>query len=185
MVTEFHILPWHKWNYDEKPFIIGKQGRYTLLAAANRKQPKLTADGKRECVTLIETVNETGRFLPPVIISNGKSHTRGRMYHISNPETGILPGARFGFQENGYNTRKACLQHFKEHFELLTRPEDPSEHRLIFCDAADLHICADVLDFCIESKIHGIAFPAHTTHLLQPCDVVIFSPLQNVYGQIV
>jgi len=37
--------------------------------------------------------------------------------------------------------------------------------------------------FALETNIHIICLPAHSTHLLQPLDVSIFGPLQHYYGK--
>ena len=39
--------------------------------------------------------------------------------------------------------------------------------------------------FCIQHNIILLCLPAHSTHLLQPLDVAVFSPLQYFYGQAV
>ncbi|PWW72531.1 hypothetical protein C7212DRAFT_61700, partial [Tuber magnatum] len=37
-------------------------------------------------------------------------------------------------------------------------------------------------DYCLNVKIIPFCLPAHSTHLLQPLDVRLFSPLQRHYG---
>ena len=41
------------------------------------------------------------------------------------------------------------------------------------------------IDFCDSEKILLLCLPAHSTHLLQPLNVAIFSPLQVYYSQFV
>jgi hypothetical protein len=41
------------------------------------------------------------------------------------------------------------------------------------------------VSFCGSHKTISIGLPAHTTHILQPADVGLFSPLQTYYGQYV
>jgi len=41
----------------------------------------------------------------------------------------------------------------------------------------------DLLDYCLTNKILPLCLPAHTSHILQPLDVSIFSPMSTYYAQ--
>jgi len=41
----------------------------------------------------------------------------------------------------------------------------------------------DLLDYCLTNKILPLCLPAHTSHILQPLDVSIFSPMGTYYAQ--
>jgi hypothetical protein len=41
----------------------------------------------------------------------------------------------------------------------------------------------DFIQFCYAQKILLAVFPPHTTHSLQPLDVVLFGPLASCYSQ--
>ncbi|KAF1995588.1 DDE-domain-containing protein, partial [Amniculicola lignicola CBS 123094] len=47
------------------------------------------------------------------------------------------------------------------------------------------HLTGKFLRFAIDHKIIILCFPPHTTHLLQPLDVGLFSPLQTHYTKLV
>lgn len=49
----------------------------------------------------------------------------------------------------------------------------------------DSHLTPDFLDYCHAEKIKLLCLLAHSTHLLQPLDVAVFSPLQTYYSQFV
>ncbi|RPA95507.1 DDE-domain-containing protein [Choiromyces venosus 120613-1] len=67
-----------------------------------------------------------------------------------------------------------------EHFEPKTYTQHP---RLLILDGHGSHITWQFCQFALESNIQIICLPAHSTHLLQPLDVGIFSPLQHYYGK--
>src|SRR2546421_1231123 len=66
------------------------------------------------------------------------------------------------------------------HFESATRNQLQSvdEYRLLICDGHDSHISADFVRFCINHHINLILLLPHSSHLLQPLDVAVFSPLK-------
>jgi len=57
-----------------------------------------------------------------------------------------------------------------------------NQPRLLILDGHGSHISFEFIQYCIESGIHLICLPAHSTHLLQPLDVGLFSPYQHFYG---
>lgn len=56
-----------------------------------------------------------------------------------------------------------------------------NQPRLLILDGNGSHISFEFIQYCIESGIHLICLPAHSTHLLQPLDVGLFSPYQHLY----
>jgi len=59
------------YNMDEKGFMIGVALRCKVICKRGRRSPKLTQDGIREWVTVVETVSGDGRVLRPMIINKG------------------------------------------------------------------------------------------------------------------
>lgn len=50
-------------------------------------------------------------------------------------------------------------------------------------DGHGSHITIEFIEFCLSVNIVAYCLPAHSTHLLQPLDVGLFSPLQKAYGK--
>ena len=65
------------YNMDEKGFMIGKGERYKVICRRGRKNPRLTHDGSREWVTVIEAVSTAGVVLPPMLVNKGEAHYMG------------------------------------------------------------------------------------------------------------
>src|SRR2546423_9710957 len=77
------------------------------------------------------------------------------------------------------------LEWLKRCFEPFSRPSRADAYRLLLLDGHNSHVTADFIQFAIEKKIVLLCFPPHTTHLLQPLDVGVFSPYQHNYGRAV
>ena len=54
---------------------------------------------------------------------------------------------------------------------------------MIIFDGFGSHIDLPVLEFCLQHKILPFCLPAHTSHILQPLDVGVFSPMSTYYAQ--
>ena len=72
-----------------------------------------------------------------------------------------------------------------KHFERLTRPSNPDDWRVLICDNYSTHTFFEFLEFARACKIVVFGMPAHTSHLLQPLDVVMFQPYKHQYRQAV
>ena len=46
-------------------------------------------------------------------------------------------------------------------------------------DGHSSHITANVIAFCMEHAIDLLILPPHTSHVLQPLDMSVFSPLKR------
>jgi hypothetical protein len=57
--------------------------------------------------------------------------------------------------------------------------------RLLILDGHSSHQTADFDIFCKENAIICLCMPSYTSHLLQPLDVGVFSPLKRAYGKLV
>ncbi|RPA71579.1 CENP-B protein, partial [Ascobolus immersus RN42] len=184
IIALYKIKPWNFYNMDEKPFIIGFGGRYIICHKRGLLRATQTTAGGHESVTVLEAGSASGVFLPPLILLSGAKGTIGRFRHIADNDT-LLPGARVNFTPNGYITRENFSFYIEEHFHPLSLKmmRDPDEHRLIVLDGHDSHLTFRTMQFCYDHKIHVMCFPSHSTHLLQPMDVGVFSPLANFYKQ--
>ena len=56
-------------------------------------------------------------------------------------------------------------------------------YRLLILDGHESHLNQDFKDYCLENKILTLCMPSHSSHILQPLDVVCFSPLKRKYSQ--
>jgi hypothetical protein len=66
-------------------------------------------------------------------------------------------------------------------FNRYTKAKARRRWRLLLLDGHGSHITADFIDFCDANSILLAIFPPHSTHSLQPLDVVLFSPFSRNY----
>jgi hypothetical protein len=71
------------------------------------------------------------------------------------------------------------LEWLKRVFEPPTRMKANGQQRLLICDGHDSHISGSFISHCIQNRITLLILPPHTSHLLQPLDVVNFGPLKK------
>jgi hypothetical protein len=134
--------------------------------------------GRQEWLTVIECVSATGEKIPPYIIFKGKNLMTS-WFPEHRPK-----GWMFACNTKGWTNNYHGMQWIK-HFESATQSklQSPEEYRLLICDGHDSHISSDFIAFCIQKRIHIILLPPHSSHLLQPLDVGIFSPLKRALSK--
>ena len=131
--------------------------------------------GRQECVTVIECISATGQKIPPYVIFKGEN-LMAHWMSISPPEGWMFAVNHKGWTNNLHGMAWLC--HFNQHTKhLLTSPED--EYRFLLCDGHDSHISAAFVGYCLQNCIALVLLPPHSSHLLQPLDVGVFSPLKK------
>ena len=72
-----------------------------------------------------------------------------------------------------------------QHFDVITKAclQHPSQHRFLIIDRCEIHVYIAFIKYCEEAKIMAYCLPPYSTHLVQPLDVGLFSPLQRYYGK--
>jgi hypothetical protein len=89
-----------------------------------------------------------------------------------------------GISESGYVNDELAFE-WIQHFERLTSPQIEGEWRLLLCDNYGSHTFFEFLEFAEQHHIVVVGLPAHTSHLLQPLDVVLFQPYKHWHKQAV
>jgi len=165
---------------DEKGFLIGLiQRSLRVIVKSDEKAAFLRQPGSRETVTVIEAVGIFAQDIPPMVIMKGEKHLYG-WYH------GEMPGHwTTAVSPNGWTDAYLGLQWLVRNFEPHTRPEDLSEYRLLIFDGHDSHITWEFIEFAEAHRIKCLCLPPHSTHLLQPLDVGIFSPYSTAYSKVI
>ena len=69
-----------------------------------------------------------------------------------------------------------------KHFDAHTKTRVVGVYQLLILDGHESHINQDFKDYCLEQKILTLCMPPHSSHILQPLDVVCFSPLKRKYS---
>jgi hypothetical protein len=56
-------------------------------------------------------------------------------------------------------------------------------YQLLILNGYESHLNQDFKDYCFEQKILTLCIPPYSSHILQPLNVVCFSPLKRKYSQ--
>ena len=60
----------------------------------------------------------------------------------------------------------------------------PARPILLIQDGHSSHITVELIELAKENNIHILCLPSHTTHLLQPLDVGVFSSFKHHIGRV-
>lgn len=179
MIDYYGINREDVWNMDETGFMIG-YGRNELIVTKKGRNTTLGLPQIRESATLVEAISAGGRFIPPMVILKGKRHM-AKWYDDSIP---IDPKALIGVSESGFTNDELTL-HWIKHFEYYTRENRVGNCRLLLLDGYGSHLTFEFIQYADQHDILLFAFPPHTTHILQPLDVVVFQPYKHYHAKAV
>lgn len=168
------ILPENVYNMDETGVMLCMLGSIQVLVSKDDPRDYRGAGIKRTMVTAIECISANGRSLLPMIIWPATSHR-------SNWTTFPTPGWHYACSESGYTDSKISLEWLKRVFDPQTREQANQKPRVLICDGFGTHETLEALEFCFENNIILCRLPSHTSHKLQPCDVVVFARLKEAY----
>ncbi|KAF7920907.1 hypothetical protein EAE99_007759 [Botrytis elliptica] len=96
-------------------------------------------------------------------------------------ELDIYKDWKFHTTENEWTINEIGLAWLKEVFIPQTAPSDPKEARLLVLDGHGSHETIQFMFECFKNNIHLLFLPPHTSHVLQPLDLSIFSSLKREY----
>ncbi|XP_067949705.1 uncharacterized protein [Watersipora subatra] len=93
---------------------------------------------------------------------------------------GTIPGSLGLFHDSGWMT-DANFDRWMGHFISHTKPsqEDPV---LLLMDNHSSHLSIPAINMAKDSGVILLKFPSHTTHKLQPLDVVVYSLFKTYYN---
>ena len=85
---------------------MGLATRAKVLCRRGHRNPHVTHDGKRELVTVIETVFASGAALSPFVINKGKGHYLGWYRNLTDKERSY----RFSYSPKGWTDNLLALE---------------------------------------------------------------------------
>jgi hypothetical protein len=175
---QYGIVDEDIYNFDETAFAIGLGATAKVICSSDRSgKPSLIQPGNREWVTVVECVGSSGVVVPPLIIFKSK-HNQAEWY--TDP---ILPlDWSITHSPNGRTSDELRLQWLEKVFEPFTRPLTVGAYRLLILDGHSSHLTPGFDQACKKYNIIPCCLPVHSSHLLQPLDVGVFSVLKRLYG---
>lgn len=157
------------WNCDETGLQFCPNAS-KFLAPKGVKSLIARCSPSKDSITTLVCVNAAGSAMPPMCVVKGKTNRSVHSFAIQDSPEGTI----WAFQENGWMNDEIGVQWFKEVFLPHCGDERP---QLLILDSHHSHEVLDMLELAKQQDIHVLAFPPHTTHILQPLDRVVFNPL--------
>jgi hypothetical protein len=137
----------------------------------------------RESITSIEAINAAGEAAPSMLILPGVTLLEREFDNDINDNVLFAINKETG---SGYSNDQLALD-WLEMFEKATRPGIKTRHgtihnkewRMLIMDSHSSHLTMEFIDYCWNFQIIPFKLIAHSTHLLQPCDVGFFHPMKQ------
>ena len=144
----------------------------------NPKAPKVISkkcsSSERSQISVLCCCNAGGNSIPPLVIFDRK---------VLKPEltVGEVPGTIYGLNDSGWMDKEIFELWFLYHFLVYAPPMRPL---LILMDGHSSHFSPQFVNKAAEEQILVFCLPPHTTHLAQPLDKGVFSPLKQAWREV-
>ena len=166
-------------NMDEHGLCIGKINPKKVVGAAKdqwglpRKRTKMRNSQSREWVSIVECISAGQTSIQPLIIFKG--------VHVNiNWAPNQPPSYKYTADPSAWMNDTIAIWWLNEIFIPQTRPRG-AEYRILIFDQHTTHLSDEFEKACKKQRIITLPLPAHTSDVLQPLDLVMFSPLKGKY----
>ena len=154
-LKEYDFLPENIYNMDEKGFMLGMSSRSKFVCKVGRRPPRVTQDGTRELIIVIEAVSTAQYILPPMVIYKGAAHYRG--WYTEPGEEESDADAKFAYSPKGYTTNELGMA-WLQHFDTWTSDRVSGKFRLLLLDGHRSHYNLPFCRYAYDCKIILICY---------------------------
>jgi hypothetical protein len=171
------IQPANRWNMDEAGLIEGQGENGLVLGSTNNQSIQRKDSGSRLWTSIIECISANGDSIPPLIIFKGKSVQQ----QWFPTDITSFEGWQFTATKNAWTDNAVALEWLQKLFIPRTQPRDSTQKRLLILDGHQSHATTEFMWECYQNNILLLYLPPHTSHVLQPLDLGVFSSLKRTY----
>jgi DDE superfamily endonuclease/Tc5 transposase DNA-binding domain/helix-turn-helix, Psq domain len=175
IIERYNVDPANIWNMDESGLGLGRCTNQRVVGSSQTSSSIVQSPETREWVTIIEVVSATGKFLRPTVIFKGQSIQTSWFYKDFKQDW------IFTTSQNGWTSNNIGMHWLKEVFMPESAPDDPLQTRILLLDGHGSHVPTDFMYECEVNNIKLIYLPAHSSHVLQPLDLSVFSLIKSHY----
>jgi hypothetical protein len=145
-----------------------------------RERLRLTSRmGNREWITLLACICADGSALAPALIyQSGSGSIQDTWLQALRPEDQVYISS----SPSGWTNNDIGLSWLKQVFDRSTKEKAGRSYRLLILDGHGSHLTMDFIEYCNQNRILLAVYPPHSTHTLQPLDVVMFKPFSSAYS---
>ena len=134
----------NRWNIDKAGIIEGQGENGLVLGGLNSRQIQKKQPGSRIWTSFLECISATGKSLPPLVIFKGKS-VQQQWFPSLEDELLEFKDWEFTATDNGWTNSEIAVEWLRKIFIPRTRPEDPSEKRLLILDGYGSYITTEFI----------------------------------------
>lgn len=182
---KYNYKPWNIYNMDESSFAEGKvpnsKGNVIVLdVLPDDDNPVMKHMERTSFLNVIECISTDGTIMDPLLIF--------KAYKVAARWTkGVrgIQGWTFKADTFGRVSNKLAMQWLSDQFIPFSSNRAKGERVLLILNGDGSHITSDFVVLCYYSNIDIVVLPPHTSHVLQPLDVTVFSSLKHELSQIV
>ena len=160
------------WNVDETGITTVQDPGLILAERGQKRVGSITSWERGKNITVVCAMSSGGLYAPPMFI-----FPRARMSPLL--EKNGPPGSVYSCSKTGWINEELFVVWLK-HFAQFTHASNDNKMLLIL-DNHSTHCSSEAYDICREKGIVMVSLPPHTSHRLQPLDVVFYSPLKTAY----
>jgi hypothetical protein len=184
-MLQYEIQPYNTYNMDKIGFMIGVTTRSKQVFSRRQWERKEVREAlqnsSREWVTLLATVCADGTALPPGIIYQSDNSTLQAPWvaEIDTEKHDCFISSSL----SGWTNNELGLAWLQQVFECCMKQKARlgRDWRLLIVNGHGSHLTFEFLEYCEAHRILVSVFPPHSTHTLQPLNVVCFKPLSGAY----
>ncbi|CAF3852606.1 unnamed protein product [Rotaria sp. Silwood1] len=168
--------PHQIFNIDETGFSDKTRGDWVIVSSSRRRVFESSGTSGKNYYTVLIAINAGGFVLAPFVLYSGK-------YLLDTWCRGGPKGTIYGVTDKGWMNLNA----FEYWLEEIFIPSTSHINRplLLIMDGYTSHISLKIIDLLKKNSIICLILPPHTTHALQPLDLVLFNTVKNEWIKIV
>ena len=170
-VDKYKIEKGDIWNMDETGLRVGVGREQWVIVPTGQEQGcfqnLIGSTGDTEHVSVVECISAGGEVIAPLIIIKGVVIQAHWFADIQDGDIAI------GVSKSGYANDIISFQ-WLQYWNRLSKRRQQGIYRLLIMDRYESHLTIQFVQYCEIEKIILLHLPPHSTHFLQPLDVVIF-----------
>ena len=134
--------------------------------------------GDTEHITVIEAISAGAVTIDLFIIIKGAVIQLRWFADLKSSDIAIAVSS------SGYSNDELSFL-WLQHWDRLSQHHQKGVYHMLIIDGYDSHLTYQFLRYCELNKVIPLQLPAHSTHFLQPLDVVIFQRWKHWHWKLV
>jgi hypothetical protein len=175
----YHVLDQNIHNMDEHGLCIGKINPRRVVGKIKddwgkpRRRTKMRNSENREWVSIVECISAGATCIQPLIIFEGINVNIN--WAPDDP-----PPYKYTADPTAWINDDIAVWWLNEIFLPQTKPPG-TQYRILLFDNHNSHLSGRFESECRKQRVITIPLPAHTSDVLQPLDLIMFSPIKGKY----